>query len=185
MEIIERIGPWIFTGIDPSVEITPIFEWIKQRVGFLPLDEFKAAPYLNRDYLINAHWALYCDNYLEGFHIPFVHHGLNEVLDYGSYRTEIFDHANLQIGYARSGDDAFELPKGHPDHGQNIGAYYFWLFPNMMLNFYPWGLSVNVVRPLSINKTKVSFILYVLDEAKLNSGAGAALDAGSGRAGVR
>ena len=35
-----------------------------------------------------------------------------------------------------------------------------------MLNFYPWGLSVNIVKPLSIKKTKVSFITYMYDESK-------------------
>ena len=46
----------------------------------------------------------------------------------------------------------------------------------MMFNFYPWGLSVNIVKPISLNKTKVQFITYVYDENKLNSGAGALLD---------
>ena len=31
---------------------------------------------------------LYCENYLEGFHIPFVHHSLNEIVDYGT-RTRL------------------------------------------------------------------------------------------------
>ena len=30
-----------------------------------------------------------------------------------------------------------------------MAAYYAWLFPNLMFNVYPWGLSVNVVQPLS------------------------------------
>ena len=45
-----------------------------------------------------------------------------------------------------------------------------------MLNFYPWGLSINVVKPISIQKTKVQFLTYVFDESKLESGAGASLD---------
>ena len=45
-----------------------------------------------------------------------------------------------------------------------------------MLNFYPWGLSVNIVTPISVNKTKVEFRAYVWDETKLESGAGADLD---------
>ena len=46
----------------------------------------------------------------------------------------------------------------------------------MMFNFYPWGLSINIVKPIGIDKTKVSFITYVYDETKLNIGAGALLD---------
>ena len=45
-----------------------------------------------------------------------------------------------------------------------------------MLNFYPWGLSVNIIKPISPDKTKVSFISYVWDESKLQGGAGALLD---------
>ena len=74
----------------------------------------------------------------------------------------------LQIGYANSGEDTFNLPKDHPDFGQEIAAYYFWIYPNIMLNFYPWGLSINVVKPISINKTKVSFLTYIFDESKFD-----------------
>ena len=45
-----------------------------------------------------------------------------------------------------------------------------------MLNFYPWGLSVNVVRPISISKTKVSFITYIHDESKYGTDAGQLMD---------
>jgi choline monooxygenase len=45
-----------------------------------------------------------------------------------------------------------------------------------MLNFYPWGISVNLVKPLGVSETEVSFISYVIDESKLNSGAGGDLD---------
>ena len=39
--------------------------------------------------------------------------------------------------------------------GKEVAAYFYWIFPNMMFNFYPWGLSINIVKPLYINKTKV------------------------------
>jgi len=45
-----------------------------------------------------------------------------------------------------------------------------------MFNFYPWGLSVNVVQPLAVDKTKVSFFSYVWKEEKRNAGAGSELD---------
>lgn len=44
-----------------------------------------------------------------------------------------------------------------------------------MLNFYPWGLSVNVVKPLQTDLTCVSYLTFVADETKLNKGAGADL----------
>ncbi|MEY3421704.1 MAG: hypothetical protein RIR48_2000 [Bacteroidota bacterium] len=169
-------GPFLFTGIFPAFDFEQIADIMNQRIGFLPLDEFRFQPSLSKDYLVNAHWALYCDNYLEGFHIPFVHQDLNAVLDFGQYTTEIYDHCNLQIGYANDGEEIFNLPPDHIDYGKKIGAYYYWVFPNMMFNFYPWGLSVNIVKPINKDKTKVSFQTYILDESKLHSGAGAMLD---------
>jgi choline monooxygenase len=169
-------GPFLFTSISPTFVFHQILSIMNERIGFLPLDEFIHNPSLGKDYLVNAHWALYCDNYLEGFHIPFVHQDLNSVLDYGQYNTELYDFCNVQIGYAKSGEECFTLPEGHPDYGKSIAAYYYWIFPNMMFNFYPWGLSINIVKPISIDKTKVSFITYVYDETKLHSGAGAMLD---------
>ncbi len=173
---IQEWGPFLFTGLEPAFDLSNVIDIMHQRIGFLPLHQFKAQPSLNRDYLVNSHWALYCDNYLEGFHIPFVHQDLNAVLDYGNYTTELFEHVNLQIGYSNDGEEVFNLPEGHIDYGKKVAAYYFWVFPNMMFNFYPWGLSINLVNPLSRDKTKVKFITYVYDESKLNSGAGALLD---------
>lgn len=167
---------FLFTSLEPKFELDKVIEIMNARVGFMPLHEFQSEPVLHRDYLVNCHWALYCDNYLEGFHIPFVHSGLNAVLDYGSYATELFDNGCLQIGYADGAEEVFELPAGHPDDGKAVAAYYFWIFPNMMFNFYPWGLSINIIKPLSLQQTKVSFLSYVYDAAKLNSGAGAILD---------
>jgi choline monooxygenase len=57
-----------------------------------------------------------------------------------------------------------------------VAAYYFFVFPNMMFNFYPWGLSINIVQPQSIGSCKVSFLTYTWKKDKLNRGAGADLD---------
>ena len=46
----------------------------------------------------------------------------------------------------------------------------------MMLNFYPWGLSINVIKPLARDLTKVSFITYISDPSALDKGAGSGLD---------
>ena len=58
-----------------------------------------------------------------------------------------------------------------------MGAYYLWWFPNTMWNVYPWGMSVNVVEPLAPDRTRVRFRSFVLDRARLGSGAGGELDA--------
>lgn len=174
-----RLETWkklLFVSLDPAV---PFAEWIGDvdaRVGRLPFDRAVFDASRSRDYLVRANWALYCDNYLEGLHIPFVHPSLAEALDYGAYRTELFRWGSLQIGVAKSDEDAFELPGASPDGGERIAGYYFWLFPNLMLNVYPWGLSVNVVQPLAVDRTRVSYLTYVWDASRLDAGAGSGLD---------
>jgi choline monooxygenase len=172
-------GQWsklLFASIDPESSFDETFAPIVERLGWLPIHEFAHRPDRARDYMVRANWALYVDNYLEGFHIPFIHASLNETLDYGNYLTELFGRCNLQLAYGKGSDYTFDLPRTSPDYGKPISAYYYWIFPNTMLNFYPWGLSVNVVRPLGPDLTKVSFIPYVWDESKMSGGAGAELD---------
>ncbi|HSN86112.1 MAG TPA: aromatic ring-hydroxylating dioxygenase subunit alpha [Thermoanaerobaculia bacterium] len=169
-------GKMIFASLDPVIPFAELIAEMDARVGFLPLREAVLDPSRSRDYLVRANWALYCDNFLEGFHIPYVHAALADALDYGEYRTELFPWSNLQLGVASGADDVFDLPPGHPDAGLRVAAWYFWLFPNTMVNVYPWGISLNVVRPLAPDRTRVSFLSYVWDPERLDRGAGAGLD---------
>nr|HMS56908.1 SRPBCC family protein [Fimbriimonadaceae bacterium] len=165
-----------FAGVAP---ICPLEEWLKpmiDRIGWMPIEQFVFDAAGQRDYMVRGHWALYVDNYLEGFHIPFIHADLNAVIDYGNYTNELERYLNLQLAVGKGSDDVFDLPPSSPDYGKTISAYYYWVFPNLMFNFYPWGLSINVVRPLAPDRTKVTFYPYVWDESKRGRGAGAALD---------
>lgn len=173
---LERWGPFLFGALDPHVPFAAWIEPMRSRLDWLPLNEARFDGSRSREYLINCNWALYCENYLEGFHIPFVHAGLAEALDFGRYRTEIYEHSSLQLGVARGCEVSFVPPKGSADEGRLIAGYYYWLFPNLMFNVYPWGISVNVVRPMDVERTRVSFLSYVWDASKLDAGAGSSLD---------
>ena len=173
------LGVWeklAFASVAPAAPLEEVLQPVRARCGWLPVAAAAFEPGRSREYLVNANWALYVDNYLEGFHIPYVHAGLAQAIDYGSYQTDCYEWCNLQLGAAADGEEAFAPPPGAPDHAKRVAAYYWWVFPNTMLNFYPWGLSVNVVRPLAVDRTRVSFLSYVWDPSKLDRGAGAALD---------
>lgn len=172
-----RWGKLLFSSLNPKIDPLLYFKDMMSRMSFFPMDKLVRRNDLSKDYMIDANWALYCENYLEGFHIPFVHESLNQELDFSDYKTELyFPYSSLQIGVAKNDEHTFDLPQNAPDYGKNVAAYYFWIFPNLMFNFYPWGLSLNVVQPVSYNRTKVSFITYILDESKYNLGAGSNLD---------
>lgn len=169
-------GKLLFTSLHQTHAPEKFFGEMMQRISWFPMHELQYRADLSQDYFVNANWALYCENYLEGFHIPFVHAGLNAVIDFGEYTTEIFSYSNLQLGIGKKDDVVFDLPASSPDYGKNVAAYYFWVFPNMMFNFYPWGLSLNVVEPQTAGTCKVRFLTYISDERKLNTGAGSGLN---------
>ena len=166
----------LFAKLSGDYEFSRFISTVEARMSFLKLDSFRYNSTMDRSHKIKTNWMLYVDNYLEGFHIPFVHKDLNSILDFTSYDTELFENGVLQVGFAKEGEAIFEIPKGHVDYGKSIAAYYWWLFPNLMLNFYPWGMSLNLVKPIDVGSTEVIYHGFVLDETKLGLGAGGDLD---------
>ncbi len=155
----ETWNDFIFSSIKPSYPLLNFISEMEKTTNSFDFENLRLIS--TKDYEVNAHWALYCENYLEGFHIPFVHKSLNEILDFGNYTTETFQLSSLQTGY----------------NGNNeIEAHYFFIFPNMMFNYYPWGLSLNVVKPVKKDLTVISYYTFVNDETKLDTGAGADLE---------
>lgn len=151
-------GGFLFASVDPSVDFDGLLADALPNLGNVNWSGLELTG--RREYEIDAHWALYCENYLEGFHIPYVHKALNAVVDYGTYTTQTFRYSSLQTGFAGDG---------------SVVATYLFIFPNLMFNFYPWGISVNVVRPVSPSKTIIEFINYVRDPSLIEEGAGADL----------
>ena len=141
-----------FAAIDPMAPLEAFIGEMKQRLAWLTIDRFQADAESSHDYAVRAHWALYVENYLEELHVPFVHPGLSRAVDVATYAHELFRYSSLQLALAKEGEVAFDPPPGAHDHGRRIAAYYWWIFPNLMLNFYPWGLSVNRVVPELIRR---------------------------------
>jgi choline monooxygenase len=168
-------GPLLFASRDPATPLGELMAPLEDRVGFLPVDRAEPDAAGFQDYTVNAHWVLYCENYLEGLHIPYVHPALQRALDPTDYRMELLPWGTVQIGIAARAEDAFDLPAGHRDAGAAVAGYYFWVFPATMINVYPWGLSVNVVQPRARDLTVVCYMTYVWDASRRASGAGTGL----------
>ena len=169
-----------FAALAPTQPLQEVLAPIERRLGRLPtgpIASWRHDPRRDRSFEFDAHWALYVENYLEGLHIPFLHPGLARTLDLAGYGYERFAWGNLQLGLAGDDEPAFAPGAGSPDAGLRVAAYYFWVWPNLMLNVYPWGLSMNLVLPLAPARTRVLFRSYVADAALLGQGAGGALDA--------
>jgi choline monooxygenase len=154
---VHLIGPMIFAALDVD---TPPFE------DFHPGLLAECAPFqlermrhvLTKDYPVEANWKVYVDNYLEGYHVPMVHPGLNREIDYKAYLTElapnrVFQHAPIKPETA----SLYSQAPGEPN------ASYYWLFPNLMLNLYERQLQLNVVVPDGPGRCVVRFEWFALD----------------------
>jgi choline monooxygenase len=150
---VHRFGPLLFAALDPA---TPPFEEFFPGVTehCAPLGLERMGFVTTRDYPVSANWKVYVDNYLEGYHIPLVHPGLNRELDYRQYVTELGPRHVLQYAPVREGGAHY----GRDD--KNAQAFYYWLFPNIMLNVYEGQLQTNIVLPVDVNHTVVRFQWY-------------------------
>lgn len=116
-----------------------------------------------RDYTVDCNWKVYVDNYLEGYHIPIAHPGLMREIDYAGYRVEPRRYSSQQIAPVRpKTEPTAAAERVYGDPGQQEALYY-WVFPNLMLNLYPENLQVNLVVPLSHEKTLTIFEWYYRD----------------------
>ena len=101
-------------------------------------------------YELDCNWKVYVDNYLEGYHLPHIHPELNQLLDYRSYTTTLSTWHSLQHS---------PLEQAGNFYGAG-GAYYYFVYPNVMLNCLPGRLQTNRVRPLGVDRCRVDFDYY-------------------------
>jgi len=132
-----RVATWrglLFACLDAATP--PLENWLG---GFAdacathPMEAWTAGPRCVHP--IAANWKAYGDNYLEGYHVPLVHPGLNRAIDASTYQVDVGD------GWARHHARA-------RDGARTIGTW-LWHWPNLALNLYEHGLSVERWYPTS------------------------------------
>ncbi len=161
-------GPLVFVNLDPKAK--PLEAWlgdIPTRVAPYKLDTLRFADHV--EYEIGCNWKLYIDNFLEGYHVPWAHPGLNQVLDYRTYTVEPHDNYVLQYGPLKEQGDAsnplIAFKRGAEAHkglkGEAaLGSAYYWIFPNFMWNLSPDVAQSNVVLPLGPERCRVIFDFF-------------------------
>ena len=113
-----------------------------------------------RRYEFECNWKVFVDNYLDGgYHVPYLHKGLDSVLDYAKYTIENGERFCLQSSpVVRAGAEA---ETGAVRTGER--ALYYWIHPNFMINWYEGVMDTNLVLPLAVDRTEVIFDFYFPD----------------------
>ena len=137
-----------------GIPLGQVMHGIRERITPLSLSTLKF--FRRVDYTIHCNWKAYVDNYLEGYHVPLVHPGLNKIIDYQQYRTEVSDHYSLQHSPIADSDHSYGIQRG----GR---AFYYQVFPNFMMNILPGRLQTNLVLPITHRDTQVVFEYYYED----------------------
>jgi choline monooxygenase len=116
---------------------------------------------------------MYVDNYMEGYHIPFIHPGLAQSLSTTVYTYRLGEYTNEQYGaepHPRGpgsrvagilgGTQEFRALKpplpGLAD-SERSGYYFHWVFPLATINFMPDGILFFQIRPIEPELTESTF----------------------------
>ncbi len=148
-------GPLVWVHLGPSPQtLAEYLAPLPERTAPLKLDAFRFVA--RREYRLACNWKVFVDNYLDGgYHVNTVHPGLAGVLDYARYHTDIAGNTAVQVSPLRSAADG---DVGGVRAGEN--AYYWWVYPNFMLNLYEGVMDTNLVLPLGPGACRVVFDFY-------------------------
>jgi choline monooxygenase len=152
---------WVFVSLSRSSAMT-LEEFLTTNLTaqIKPLNLNELHWFERRHYHFDCNWKVFVDNYLDGgYHVPYLHKGLDSVLDYSNYMIEngtrhclqwspiMTEGAEAQTGAVRKGDRAL----------------YYWIYPNFMINWYDGVMDTNLVIPRGVDQTEVIFDFYFPD----------------------
>ncbi len=157
-----RVSTWeqfVFVALNEAApSLDEFLGDLPERIA--PLFLGKLSFFGRRSYTLACNWKVYVDNYLDGgYHVPHLHKGLNSVLDYKEYTIGNSRHYSLQSSpMVSSKEDSAVAATRTGDR-----AYYYWIYPDFMVNLYEGVMDTNLVLPLAPDKCLVQFDFYFAD----------------------
>ena len=143
---VERWRGLVFVNVDLHGDAQPLLDALGSFVDAcadFPLEEF--IPTLERTHALDCNWKTYADNYLEGYHVPLVHPGLNKEIDSKRYQVDVDRRHRWVEQHAPARDGAV-----------NLGRW-LWHWPNFALNLYPDGVNVERFDPIDATHTRLRY----------------------------
>jgi choline monooxygenase len=99
---------------------------------------------------IGCNWKIYAENYLEGYHIPIVHPGLEREIDSAKYEVTI-----------EGGICFHKAPLRDQAASAVVDGLWAFAMPNLGLNVYGHGLMWERIMPLSVNRTRLIYDYFL------------------------
>ncbi|MBL8548335.1 MAG: Rieske 2Fe-2S domain-containing protein [Hyphomonadaceae bacterium] len=101
-----------------------------------------------RRHHLKCNWKTYVENYLEGYHIPILHPGLDAELDTPRYSVRVEGRVIWNDAPAKVKDAIY-------------GGFFAWVWPNIAFNVYQTGLMIERMSPIGGEGTRLDY-LYLM-----------------------
>ena len=155
-----RVDTWanyIFVNLDPDAP-SLMATWGDEfnRTTGIDLIQWKLIE--RAEYLINCNWKVYMDNYAEGYHVPISHPGLSREMNLDDYYVDTWRYHSTQRVVIKHGGNTTK--RRYADQAGNSLIRYHAIFPNFMVDDYPDNLSINILKPISVDKSLLVFEWY-------------------------
>ena len=151
-----RIESWrgfVFACLDPDAP--PLAEKLGRLPALtadLPLERYVF--HSRGEHRLRCNWKAYVENYLEGYHIPYIHPRLHREVDVKGYEVQ-----------ARERVVTHHVPTRARVAEPVYDGLWAWLFPNVALNVYGDGLSVERMLPMGPGEMRIEYLFLFAEGA--------------------
>jgi choline monooxygenase len=115
-----------------------------------PIEDFHCVA--ERRMTFDANWKVYTDNFVEGYHIPGIHPGFFQAIEFEHFETTAHD--NLVRMTAP------------PREGLFYKGKWLWMWPNWTLSLFDGGMNTSRINPLSEGRTELIYHFYFADTSQ-------------------
>ena len=140
-----KLAVWrglVFIGVGEDLpDLQALLAPIDARLGKVDWSNLKVA--LRRHHDLDCNWKTYVENYLEGYHVPDVHPGLNAEIVAEQYKVTV--------------DGQVALHEAPPRDGAVYDGVWAWMWPNIAINVYAEGLMIERMSPIDHGRTRLDY----------------------------
>ena len=142
-----RVETWrglVFVNIDMDAQaLAPFVAPLERRLE--GRDWGGLSVVLKRSHAMGCNWKTYVENYLEGYHVPAMHPGLDAEIDSGRYEVEVEGRVVVHTAPLR-------------EPGAVYDGLWVWLWPNLGINIYGQGVMLERMSPVGHDRTRLDYI---------------------------
>ena len=146
-----KVAEWrglVFANLDP--EAGPVEDGLGALVDMVapyPIETYRSVRQVTFD--IGCNWKTYTDNFVEGYHIPGIHPGLNAAIDFKGFAVE--NRRKIVIMSAPQRD------------GSIYEGVWLWRYPNTTLSVFSGGMNTSSIIALDRGRTRLIYDFYFAD----------------------